>query len=268
MDYISLHNGVKMPILGLGTDYLNDSKGQELIEGAISSGYRLIDTAQMYRNEAEVGAALCASGIKREEFFIVTKLLNSDDEASTAKSIEDSLKRLNMDYIDLLLIHHPWPGSRPMYRAMEDFYTRGILKSIGISNFGKKIFTHFVDSCCKVAPMVNQCETHLRLQHKKLREIMKPYKTVLQSWSPFVAGESAILKDSTLKAMGAKYGKSPAQIILRFLVEEGIQVIPRSFNPAHIRENFAIFDFALESRDIEALRGYDTDTSAFSWTNY
>lgn len=178
MQTLTLNNGVKMPILGLGTYSLTGKAGQKAMSEAIEVGYRLFDSAQMYNNEAELGAAINAAvkgGIKREEFFIQTKLLESSSEDLAKKSIEKSLKTLGLDYIDSLLIHMPYSQSKAMYRAMESFYKQGILKSIGISNFGAKAYSEFVKSC-EVIPAINQCETHLLLQQKPLREAMKSKK--------------------------------------------------------------------------------------------
>lgn len=267
MQHFTLHNGIKMPALGLGTDYLNDEMGQELIEKALEIGYRLIDTAQMYKNEAEVGRAIKASKLKRQDLFIVTKIMNNEDESSTKKAIERSLKSLDTSYIDLLLIHHQYPGSKPMYKAMEAVYKEGVLKSIGVSNFGMKTYSEFIKHC-EIVPMVNQCETNLKLQQRPLKALMKEKGTLLQSWSPFMAGEKPILKDEQLKKIALIYEKSPAQIILRFLIQEGVQVIPRSFKIEHIKENFKVFDFTLKEDDVELLRGFDENKSSFSWTSY
>lgn len=267
MEFLTLNNGVKMPILGLGTYTLTGANGQKAMSDAIEIGYRLFDSAQMYGNEFELGAAIRESGLKREEFFIQTKLLDSSNEDATKKSIEKSLKALNMDRIDLLLIHSPYPHAKAMYRAMESFYKQGILKSIGISNFGAKAYLDFVQSC-EVIPAINQCETHLLMQQKPLREAMQKHGTLLQSWSPFIAGKNSIFDNPTLKTIAQKYNKTPAQVILRFLVELGIGVIPKSSKKQRMQENINIFDFTLSEQDKKILMGLDTNKSSFSWTNY
>ncbi|WP_297601750.1 aldo/keto reductase [Helicobacter sp. UBA3407] len=270
MQTLTLNNGVKMPILGLGTYSLTGKAGQKAMSEAIEVGYRLFDSAQMYNNEAELGAAINAAvkgGIKREEFFIQTKLLESSSEDLAKKSIEKSLKTLGLDYIDSLLIHMPYSQSKAMYRAMESFYKQGILKSIGISNFGAKAYSEFVKSC-EVIPAINQCETHLLLQQKPLREAMKSKKTLLQSWSPFIAGKGSILENPTLKSIAQKYNKTPAQVVLRFLIEQGISVIPKTSKRARMQENLNVFDFSLSAQDMQILKELDTNKSAFSWTNY
>lgn len=269
MQFLTLNNGIKMPILGLGTYSLTGKAGQKAMSEAIEVGYRLFDSAQMYRNESELGAAVrnaLAGGIKREEFFIQTKLLEADSVDSTKKSIEKSLKALNLDYIDSLLLHRAYPQSKAMYQAMESFYKQGILKSIGISNFGAKVYKEFV-RFCEVIPAINQCETHLLMQQKPLREAMKG-KTLLQSWSPFIAGQGSILENPTLKTIAQKYNKTPAQVILRFLIEQGISVIPKTSKKARMQENINVFDFSLSAQDKKILSDLDTNKSSFSWTNY
>lgn len=269
MQFLTLNNGIKMPILGLGTYSLTGKAGQKAMSEAIEVGYRLFDSAQMYRNESELGVAVrnaLAGGIKREEFFIQTKLLEADSVDSTKKSIEKSLKALNLDYIDSLLLHRAYPQSKAMYQAMESFYKQGILKSIGISNFGAKVYKEFV-RFCEVVPAINQCETHLLMQQKPLREAMKG-KTLLQSWSPFIAGQGSILENPTLKTIAQKYNKTPAQVILRFLIEQGISVIPKTSKKARMQENINVFDFSLSAQDKKILSDLDTNKSSFSWTNY
>ena len=269
MQFLTLNNGIKMPILGLGTYSLTGKAGQKAMSEAIEVGYRLFDSAQMYRNESELGAAVrnaLAGGIKREEFFIQTKLLEADSVDSTKKSIEKSLKALNLDYIDSLLLHRAYPQSKAMYQAMESFYKQGILKSIGISNFGAKVYKEFV-RFCEVIPAINQCETHLLMQQKPLREAMKG-KTLLQSWSPFIAGQGSILENPTLKTIAQKYNKTPAQVILRFLIEQGISVSPKTSKKARMQENINVFDFSLSAQDKKILSDLDTNKSSFSWTNY
>ncbi|WP_300902167.1 aldo/keto reductase [Helicobacter rodentium] len=273
MQTLTLNNGVTMPILGLGTYSLTGKAGQKAMSEAIEVGYRLFDSAQMYHNEAELGAAInnaIKGGLKREEFFIQTKLLGANSEDSTKKSIEKSLQSLGLDYIDSLLIHEPYTQSKAMYKAMESFYKQGILKAIGISNFGAKAYREFVQTC-EVIPAINQCETHLLMQQKPLREAMQG-KTLLQSWSPFIAGKNveggSILENPTLKNIAQKYNKTPAQAVLRFLIEQGISVIPKTSKKHRMIENLNVFDFYLSVEDRQILSGLDTNKSSFSWTNY
>lgn len=267
MQFLTLNNGIQMPILGLGTYQLTGASGQKAMSEAIEVGYRLFDSAQMYGNEAELGAAIRSSGIKREEFFVQTKLLSARNEDLTKDSIEKSLKTLGLDYIDCLLIHEPYAHSKEMYQAMESFYKQGILRAIGISNFGAKAYKDFV-RFCEIVPAINQCETHLFMQQKPLREAMLKYGTLLQSWSPFIAGKGSILENPTLQNIARNYDKTPAQILLRFLVEQGISVIPKTSKKNRMQENRNIFDFTLSAQDKQALIALDTNKSAFSWTNY
>lgn len=279
MQTLTLNNNIKMPLLGLGTYQLIGRAGQKAMSDAIEVGYRLFDSAQMYGNEKELGAAINAAikgGIKREEFFIQTKLLGANSEDSTKKSIEKSLQSLGLDYIDSLLIHEPYAHSKAMYKAMESFYKQGILKVIGISNFGEKAYKEFIQTC-EIIPAINQCETHLLMQQKPLREAMRAKGTLLQSWSPFIAGKNvagknmgggSILENPTLKSIASKYDKTPAQVVLRFFIKQGISVIPKTSKKARMLENFNIFDFSLSTEDRQTLSALDTNKSSFSWTNY
>lgn len=261
MEYVTLHNQVKMPILGYGTYAIRDSK---TILNAINLGYRLIDTAQMYGNEKEVGEAVRLSGVKREEFFIETKLSSSMSYEGAKKGIERSLKDLNLDYIDLLLIHEPYNSSKEMYKAMEEFYERGILKSIGISNFTSSAYKEFIKTC-NVIPMVNQCETHPFYQQSSLIETMKPYKTVLQSYSPFVSGRDGIFNNQVLQEIAKKHNKSVAQVTLRFLIQQNIIAIPKSSKAEHMKQNIDIFSFELDNNDMAKIAKLDRNKSSFSW---
>lgn len=260
MQFITLNNNVKMPIVGLGTNTLK----QKEISKAIEVGYRLIDTAQMYGNENDVGLAVQNSGIKREEFFITTKLSSDTNYEATLKSFESSMKKLRLDYLDLLLIHKDYSNATQMYKAMEKLYNEGRIKALGVSNFKADFFENFVKSC-KIIPAINQCQTHIFQQQKPLRAIMQKYGTILESWSPFVAGKNNFFDNETLKKIAAKYNKSVAQIALRFLIEQGIVVIPKSTNENRLKENLAVFDFSLDNDDRTTLNAMDTGKSQFGW---
>ena len=264
MHSLTLNNGIQMPILGLGTSGLRGSSGQKAMESAIKIGYRLIDTAQMYGNEAEVGAAVTGSGLKASEFFITTKLSSDMSYDEVLKSFEASMKKLRLETLDLLLIHSTYPSAKAMYRAMERLYSEGRVRALGISNFNAAEYSDFIGSC-KVLPAVNQCQTHIFQQQKSLRAAMKAHGTALQSWSPFIAGKASIFTNETLLKIAAKHGKSVAQVILRFLIEQNIIVIPKSSNEGRLRENFAVFDFALDASDTKTLAAMDTNKSYFSW---
>ena len=261
---LTLNNGVAMPLAGLGTYGLKGKDGQKAMEAAIATGYRLIDTAQMYRNEDTVGAAIKASGVSLREFFITTKLSSDMNFEETLKSFDSSMARLGLEVLDLLLIHSDYPQSAQMYRAMEKLYDEKRIRALGISNFKAEKYTEFLKTC-QVVPAVNQCQTHLFQQQKPLREAMAPYKTVLESWSPFMAGGQRFFSNGVLNEVAEKHAKTPAQVALRFLVEQNIVVIPKTEKPERMKENLAIFDFNLDDDDRARLSALDTGKSAFGW---
>lgn len=263
MKYVTLNNGVKMPILGYGVYQVDPQECERCVSDAIETGYRLIDTAQAYGNEEGVGNAVKKSGIKRDEFFIVTKVWISNAGYENAKkSIETSLSKLQTDYIDLLLIHQPFNDYYGTYRAMEEFYEKGLLKAIGVSNFYPDRFidlSHFV----KIKPMVNQMETHVFNQQKKLHEILKENKCQLMSWGPFAEGKNDFFNNPVLVSIGSKYGKTSAQTALRYLIQKNIIVIPKSTHKERMIENINVFDFSLSNDDMAALEKLDTENSLF-----
>lgn len=265
MQYITLNNGLKMPLLGFGT---YDIKSIDTFLAAVDCGYRLFDSAQMYGNQKEVGAAIREAirsrGIKREEFFITTKLSSDMDFESAKKSIESSLKALDIGYIDLLLIHAPYTQAKEMYKAMELAYKEGIIKALGISSFTPKVYLEFIKTC-EIMPAINQCETHIYYQQRALLEAMKPYGTILESWSPFIAGKSGFFSNPTLTQIASAYNKSVAQIALRFLVQQGIIAIPKASKLKHMQENINVFDFSLSAADMESIRALDKNKTQFSW---
>ena len=265
MQYVTLNNGLKMPLLGFGT---YDIKSIDTFLAAVDCGYRLFDSAQMYGNEKEVGAAIREAirsrGLKREEFFITTKLSSDMDFESAKKSIESSLKALDIGYIDLLLIHAPYTQAKEMYKAMELAYKEGIIKALGISSFTPKVYLEFIKTC-EIMPAINQCETHIYYQQGALLEAMKPYGTILESWSPFIAGKSGFFDNPTLRQISARYNKSVAQIALRFLVQQGIIAIPKASKLKHMQENINVFDFSLSAADMESIRALDKNKTQFSW---
>lgn len=263
MKYVTLNNGVKMPILGYGVYQVEPDECERCVSDAIETGYRLIDTAQAYGNEEGVGNAVKKSGIKRDEFFIVTKVWISNAGYENAKkSIETSLSKLQTDYIDLLLIHQPFNDYYGTYRAMEEFYEKGLLKAIGVSNFYPDRFidlSHFV----KIKPMVNQMETHVFNQQKKLHEILKENKCQLMSWGPFAEGKNDFFNNPVLVSIGSKYGKTSAQTALRYLIQKNIVVIPKSIRKERMLENINVFDFTLSNEDMAAIEQLDTGNSLF-----
>lgn len=263
MENFILSNGLKMPVLGYGVYQVDPQECERCVSDAVEAGYRLIDTAQAYCNEEGVGRAVKKSGIKRDEFFIVTKVWISNAGYENAKkSIETSLSKLQTDYIDLLLIHQPFNDYYGTYRAMEEYYEKGLLKAIGVSNFYPDRFidlSHFV----KIKPMVNQMETHVFNQQKKLHEILKENKCQLMSWGPFAEGKNDFFNNPVLVSIGSKYGKTSAQTALRYLIQKNIVVIPKSIRKERMLENINVFDFTLSNEDMAAIEQLDTGNSLF-----
>ncbi len=263
MQTVKLNNGVEMPILGYGVFLVDPKECERCVTDAIDVGYRMIDTAQAYYNEEGVGTAIKKSGIKRDEFFLVTKVwITNSGEEKAAKSIEESLKKLQTDYVDLLLIHQPFGDYYGTYRAMEKAYKDGKTRAIGVSNFFPD---RFVDLCnfVEIKPMVNQMETHVFQQETTLRKYMDKYNAQLMSWSPMARGENNFFNNEILKAIGEKYNKSVAQVALRFLTQENVIVIPKSTHKERMKENFEIFDFELSKDDMDTLRSLDKGESIF-----
>lgn len=263
MQTIKLNNGVEMPLLGFGVYQVSPEECERAVTDAISVGYRSFDTAQIYRNEEGVGRAIAKSGIPREEFFITTKVWISNSGYERAKaSIEESLRKLETSYIDLLLIHQPFGDYYGTYRAMEEAYRAGKVRAIGISNFYEDRYldlAHFAE----IKPAVNQVETHVFHQRKQLQELMKETDTKLMSWGPFAEGRNDFFKTPTLVAIGEKYGKSSAQVALRYLFQRDIILIPKSSRKERMAENFDIFDFQLSAEDMQAIDALDTDSTLF-----
>ncbi len=264
MQTVKLNNGVEMPILGYGVYQVPDhNECEKAVSEALDVGYRLIDTAQAYFNEEAVGSAIKKNGIDRKNIFLVTKIwISNAGEEKAAKSIDESLRKLQTDYVDLLLIHQPFSDYYGTYRAMERAYKEGKARAIGISNFYPDRFvdlSHFVE----IQPAINQVETHVFQQQKLAREVMKKYNTQIMSWGPFAEGRNNYFQNETLKEIGAKYGKSVAQVALRFLTQEGVIVIPKSTHRNRMEENFNIFDFELSSDDLDKIRALDTGKSLF-----
>ena len=264
MQTVKLNNGIDMPILGFGVYQVPDhNECERVVSEALDVGYRLIDTAQAYFNEEAVGSAIKKSGIDRNDIFLVTKIwVSNAGEEKAYKSIDESLRKLQTDYLDLILIHQPFNDYYGTYRAMERACKEGKTRAIGISNFYPDRFvdlSHFVE----IQPAINQVETHVFQQQKTAKEIMKKYNTQIMSWGPFAEGKNNYFQNETLKEIGAKYGKSVAQVALRFLVQEGVVVIPKSTHKNRMKENFNIFDFELSLDDLNKIRELDTGRSLF-----
>lgn len=263
MEYVKLSNGVKMPILGYGVYQVSPAECERCVSDAISVGYRSIDTAQAYGNEEGVGQAIRKSGVPREELFITTKVWISNAGYEKAKaSIDASLRKLQSDYIDLLLIHQPFNDYYGTYRAMEEAYRAGKLRAIGVSNFYPDRLIDIAEFS-EIPPMVNQVETHVFNQQVEAQQIMQKYGTQIMSWGPFAEGRNNFFTNPTLKAVGDKYGKSVAQVALRFLIQRGVVVIPKSVKKERMIQNMDVFDFKLSDEDMHAIRNLDLKQSLF-----
>ena len=263
MQTVKLSNGVEMPILGYGVYQVTPEECERCVSDALSVGYRMVDTAQAYANEEGVGNAVKKSGIPREELFLVTKVWISNAGYEKAKaSIDESLRKLQTDYIDLLLIHQPFNDYYGTYRAMEEAYKAGKLRAIGVSNFYPDRFIDLAEFC-DIKPMVNQVETHVFNQQRRPQEIMKEYGTQIMSWGPFAEGRNDFFTNPVLKAIGEKYGKSVAQTALRFLIQRDVVVIPKSTHKERMEQNLDVFDFSLSAEDMEAIGKLDKGESLF-----
>ncbi|MBK4779667.1 aldo/keto reductase [Streptococcus lactarius] len=263
MIYKTLNNNVKMPQLGFGVYQTPIDETKRAVLDAIEVGYRSFDTAQAYGNEAGVGEAIKESVLPREEFFITTKIWISNAGYEKAKaSIEESLQKLQTDYIDLLLIHQPFGDYYGTYRAMEGAYKAGKVRAIGVSNFSPDRFIdlqHFVE----IKPAVNQIETHVFQQQKETKKYLEKYKCQIESWGPFAEGRNDFFNTPLLKEIGEKYGKSVAQVALRFLIQSDVVVIPKSARKERMQENFNVFDFELTEEEMKGIEGLDQASSLF-----
>lgn len=263
MEFVTLNNGVKMPILGYGVYQTPAEETKKCVLDALNTGYRSIDTAQAYGNEAGVGNAVAESGIARDEIFITTKIwITNAGYENTKKSIDESLKKLKSDYVDLLLIHQPFGDYYGSYRAMEEAHKQGKARAIGVSNFYPDRYLD-IEHFAEVKPAVNQMETHVFQQQKVLREYMDKHNTQLMSWGPFAEGRNDFFTNKVLSDIGAKYGKSVAQTALRFLIQSGVVVIPKSVHHDRIEQNFNVFDFELSAEDMQTIAKLDTGKSLF-----
>ena len=263
MNYITLNNGVEMPAVGYGVYQVSPDECVRCVEDALHAGYRLIDTAQSYDNEYEVGQGLRQSGVVRGDIFLTTKIWIANAGYEKAKaSIDDSLRRLQTDYIDLMLIHQPFGDYYGTYRAMEEAYKAGKLRAIGVSNF---FADRFIDLChnVEVMPAVNQVETHVVHQQAELHAIMDKYGVVHESWGPFAEGRKDFFTHPVLQRIGAAHHKTAAQAALRFLLQKDIVVIPKSVHKERMAQNLDIFDFSLSDSEMKELEGLDEKESLF-----
>ena len=263
MEYATLNNGIKMPMAGIGTFLLTPDEAETSVLSALQCGYRLIDTANAYVNEKAVGRAMRKSGIPRDEIFLETKLWPSFYEQEDA--VEKTLQRLGTDYIDLLLIHQPAGNYVAGYRLMEKAYKEGKVRAIGLSNFTPEQVQEVLD-ICEVKPAVLQTEVHPYSQEKKLKEFLDKEDIVIQAWYPLGHGDKALIQEPLFTEFGKKYGKSNAQIILRWHIQAGNIVIPGSKNPAHIKDNFNLFDFALTDDEMAKITALDKQKRYYTST--
>lgn len=263
MEYVTLNNGVKMPKLGYGVYQTPPEETEACVSEAIRAGYRSIDTAQAYGNEEGVGNAIAKSGLPREEFFITTKVWITNAGYEKAKaSIAESLKKLQTEYIDLLLIHQPFGDYYGTYRAMEEAYDQGKVRAIGVSNFYPD---RYLDLChfSRIKPAVNQVETHVFQQQKVAKEYMKKNGTQIMSWGPFAEGKNDYFNNPVLKKIGDRHGKTVAQTALRFLLQSDVVLIPKYTHKNRMEENFDVFDFTLSEDEMKEIEALDAGKSLF-----
>lgn len=263
MEFATLNNGLKMPMAGIGTFLLSPDEAEASVLAALEDGYRLIDTANAYVNEKAVGRAMKKSGLKREEIFLETKLWPSFYENDDA--VDKTLERLGTDTIDLLLIHQPAGKYVAGYRQMEKAYKEGKVKAIGLSNFNQGQIEEIL-GLCQVKPAVLQTEVHPYFQEQELKKFLSKEGMVIQAWYPLGHGDKALLEEPLFTELGKKYGKTNAQIILRWHIQDGNIVIPGSKNPAHIKDNFDLFDFSLTEEEMAKIAALDKNTRYYTST--
>lgn len=264
MQSVRLNNGVEMPILGFGVFQVkNLDECERSVKDAIDVGYRLIDTAQSYGNEEAVGKAIKNSGVKREELFITTKLwIQSNGYEGARKSFEASLKKLGLDFLDLYLIHQPFGDVYGEWRAMEEFYKEGKVRAIGVSNFQPDRLMDLIINN-EVIPAVNQIETHPFHQQIEAQKFLQENNVQIESWGPFAEGKNNLFHNELLLSIGKKYGKTIAQVVIRWLTQRGVVAIPKSVRKERMKENFNSLDFELSNEDMEAIKTLDTNASLF-----
>ena len=263
MEYFTLNNGIKMPMAGIGVFMLSPAEAEASVETALKSGVRLIDTANGYMNESGTGRGIKKSGVEREEIFLVTKLWPTVYGKETA--VDETLKRLGTDYIDLLFLHQPTDNWREGYRQIEKAYKEGKVKAIGLSNFPDELLKEAIDTM-EIKPQVVQVEAHPYFPQTELKKVLAQTGMGLMAWYPLGHGDKALIGEPVFGELAAKYGKSNAQIILRWHVQSGNIVIPGSKNPDHIRDNFDIFDFELTGEDMEKIAGVDKNVRYYTAT--
>lgn len=264
MQNIKLNNGVEMPALGFGVFQVNDlNECEQSVVDAIETGYRLIDTAESYQNEEAVGKAIKRSGVARKDLFITTKLwIQSNGYEGAKKAFENSLKKLQLDYLDLYLIHQPFGDVYGEWRAMQELYKEGKVRAIGVSNFQPdRLMDLIVHN--EIKPAINQIETHPFHQQIEAQKFLVENNVQIESWGPFAEGKNNLFHNELLLSIGKKYNKSVAQVVIRWLTQRGVIAIPKSTHKERMEENFNIFDFELSAEDMEAIKTLDTNASLF-----
>lgn len=263
MEYITLNNGIKIPKIGLGIYALNDE--DTIVKAIDDLRYRLIDTARMYGNEKILGRAIRRCSVDRKDLFITTKVYGPDrGYEKTKQAIEDSLNNLELDYIDLMLIHEPYKETKEMYKALEEGVKEGKIKSIGISNFNKKQYLKLINNC-EIIPTINQVEAHVFYSRKELQKTLEENGTIMEAWSPLAAGKNNIFTNKILQEIGEKYNKTPAQIALKYLLTRNMVIIPKSANIDRLKQNISLFNFELKREDIEKIETLENRKSLFGW---
>lgn len=263
MEYVTLNNGVKMPILGYGVYQVTKDECERCVLDALKAGYRSLDTAQSYFNEEEVGSAIKKSGIAREDIFLTTKVwVEHYGYEECRKSVEESMRKLGTDYIDLMLLHQPFSDYYGAWRALEDMYDEGKLRAIGVSNFYPDRLVD-IASFSRIKPMVNQVETHPHNQQTKAKEWMDKYEIQHEAWAPFGEGRNGLFEDPVLNEIGAGYGKTAAQVILRWHIQRNTVVIPKSTHYDRMVQNFDVFDFKLTDEEMAKVATLDKEQSSF-----
>lgn len=267
MEYKKLNNGIEIPKVGFGTWDVRGKQGISIIRQAIDLGCRLIDTAIMYGNEKEVGEAVRTSGIDRSELFVTDKINSTyASYEKTKKAVDHCLEETGLDYIDLILVHEPYPAYKEMYRALEEAYDAGKVRAIGVSNINRRLYDDLLKEC-RVLPVLNQVECHIYYPQLEYRKYLQEKGTVMQSWAPFTEGRKKIFAEPVLNEIGEAHDKSAAQIALKYLVQNGIPVIPKSSRAERIRQNLDLFDFELSQEELERISRLNGGRSLFGWYN-
>ena len=263
MEYVTLSNGVQMPILGYGVYQVTKDEAERCVRDALDVGYRSIDTAQSYFNEEEVGAAIEKSGIDRKEIFLTTKVwVEHYGYEAAKKSVLESMEKLRTDYLDLILLHQPFADYYGAYRALEDLYDEGKVHAIGVSNFYPDRLVD-IASFTRIKPHVNQVETHPLNQQVEAKKYMDKYGVQIEAWAPFGEGRGGLFQNPVLSEIAVRYGKSTAQVMLRWHIQRGVVVIPKSTHKERMAENLNVFDFALTEDEMAKINALDTKTSSF-----